>query len=236
SIYGKSNGGGNRDRINSINNSTTATATAINSVGSDMALMLSIRPAYAGMGGGVGAGGDAAGFSFRSSCQREGAGGRPWAKPYAPWMARSSLHGWIHGVFRPRLATRALSHASAVASAGAIRALSPASAVAVALHHARAVAVALAAGVFAFASVAPAGASNSTRVLDDFEDASAWRVVASDQVSGSIRRVEGAQGGALCLDYDFNGVSGYAGIQRDLELDYPGNYRFGFRLRAESPA
>uniref|UniRef100_UPI00403ED36E galactose-binding domain-containing protein n=1 Tax=Pseudoxanthomonas koreensis TaxID=266061 RepID=UPI00403ED36E len=94
----------------------------------------------------------------------------------------------------------------------------------------------MAAGVFAFASVAPAGASNSTRVLDDFEDASAWRVVASDQVSGSIRRVEGAQGGALCLDYDFNGVSGYAGIQRDLELDYPGNYRFGFRLRAESPA
>src|SRR5690606_13635318 len=146
SIYGKSNGGGNRDRINnnSINSSTTA--TAINSVGSDMALMLSIRPAYAGVGGGVGAGGDAAGFSFRSSCQREGEGGQPWAKPYAPWMARSSLHGWIHGVFRPRLATRALSHASAVA---------------VALHHARAIAVALAAGVFALAPVAPAGASNS---------------------------------------------------------------------------
>ncbi|MDH5821641.1 discoidin domain-containing protein [Luteimonas sp. RD2P54] len=74
------------------------------------------------------------------------------------------------------------------------------------------------------------------RVLDGFEDASAWRVVTSNQVTGSTREVTGEDGGALCLDYDFNGVSGYVGIQRDLAIEYPENYRFGFRLRGESPA
>ena len=84
--------------------------------------------------------------------------------------------------------------------------------------------------------VQPALATAQPRILDDFEDASPWRVVVSNQVSGAIRKVEGAQGEALCLDYDFNGVSGYAGIQRDLPLEYPENYRFGFRLRGDSPA
>ena len=80
----------------------------------------------------------------------------------------------------------------------------------------------------------PAGAQ--PRLLDGFEDVSPWRVVVSNQVSGSLREVQGAEGRALCLDYDFNGVSGYAGIQRELPLEYPQNYRFGFRLRGESPA
>ena len=73
------------------------------------------------------------------------------------------------------------------------------------------------------------------RLLDGFEDAAAWRVVASDQVSGSLRSVDGEQGRALCLDYDFNGVSGHVGIQRDLAMVYPDNYRFSFRLRGDSP-
>ncbi|MGY1519975.1 discoidin domain-containing protein [Luteimonas sp. A482] len=73
------------------------------------------------------------------------------------------------------------------------------------------------------------------RLLDGFEDASAWRVVTSDQVSGSLRMVAGEQGSALCLDYDFNGVSGHAGIQRDLAMEYPGNYRYSFQLRGDSP-
>src|SRR5690606_40113333 len=76
----------------------------------------------------------------------------------------------------------------------------------------------------------------SSDLLDGFEDPALWRVVVSDQVSASIRKVDGAQGGALCLDYDFNGVSGYAGIQRDLPLEYPQNYRFAFQLRGDSPA
>ncbi|MEL1266218.1 discoidin domain-containing protein [Pseudoxanthomonas putridarboris] len=77
--------------------------------------------------------------------------------------------------------------------------------------------------------------AQGTRVLDAFEDASAWRVVVSNQVSGMLRPVDGVEGRALCLDYDFNGVSGHAGIQRDLRLDYPENYQFGFQLRGDSP-
>ncbi len=82
--------------------------------------------------------------------------------------------------------------------------------------------------------VATAHASES-RVLDDFSNASQWRVVTSNQVSGSLHQVEGAVGKALCLDYDFNGVSGYVGLQRDLPLEYPQNFRFDFRLRGDSP-
>ncbi len=88
------------------------------------------------------------------------------------------------------------------------------------------------------AAVAPAAAQEvlSTRLLDGFEDARAWSVVASDQVSGDIRMAEGAEGRALCLDYDFNGVSGHVGIQRVLPLEYSGNYRFDLQLRGDAPA
>lgn len=85
-------------------------------------------------------------------------------------------------------------------------------------------------------SVAAAEGLSKPRVLDAFESTSTWQVVTSDQVSGSLRLVDGAQGKAVCLDYDFNGVSGYAGLQRELPIDYPGNYAFSFRLRGDSPA
>lgn len=79
-------------------------------------------------------------------------------------------------------------------------------------------------------------ASTSGRTLDGFDDPSAWTVVTSDQVGASLRAVPGRDGGkALCLDYDFNGVSGHAGLQRRLPLDYPDNYRFVFDLRGDSP-
>ncbi len=92
----------------------------------------------------------------------------------------------------------------------------------------------LALGLLAGAAI-PALAQ--TRVLDGFDDPSSWKVVTSNQVSASLRAVTGPDGGkALCLDYDYNGVSGYAGLQRTLELDYPQNYRFDFKLRGDSPA
>ena len=77
-----------------------------------------------------------------------------------------------------------------------------------------------------------AAADDNVRTLDDFSDPAPWRVIASTQVSGAIR----SDGGALCLDYDFNGVSGYVGIQRDIAIEYPDNYRFDFALRGASPA
>ncbi|QSX75642.1 discoidin domain-containing protein [Lysobacter arenosi] len=87
-----------------------------------------------------------------------------------------------------------------------------------------------------FASISAAAAPGAARQLDDFESAKAWTVVTSDQVSGKLRSVAGTQGKALCLDYDFHGVSGYAGITRELPLDYPDNYAFSFQLRGDSPA
>ena len=53
-----------------------------------------------------------------------------------------------------------------------------------------------------------AHAADSSRLLDDFSDTTPWRVIASTQVTGTIR----ADAGALCLDYDFNGVSGLSRI------------------------
>lgn len=76
-----------------------------------------------------------------------------------------------------------------------------------------------------------AAVAHDARVLDDFGDASAWQAVASDQVSAVLRHIDGA----LCLAYDFNGVSGYAGIRRTLAIDYPRDYAFDFRVRGKGP-
>ncbi|QQQ03522.1 discoidin domain-containing protein [Lysobacter enzymogenes] len=98
----------------------------------------------------------------------------------------------------------------------------------------------LVAGLLALASSAQAASAAvsvaSPRMLDDFESAAPWTVVVSDQVAATLRKTEGADGAALCLDYDFNGVSGYAGLQRELPLEYPDNYQFAFQLRGDSPA
>ena len=77
--------------------------------------------------------------------------------------------------------------------------------------------------------------AQDSRVLDGFESADGWKVVASDQVTGTLRIVDGAHGKALCLDYDFNGVSGYVGIQKAVPLAYPENYAFGFSMRGNGP-
>ena len=65
-------------------------------------------------------------------------------------------------------------------------------------------------------------------VLDDFRDASAWRAAGSDQVSARLRR---DADGALCLDYDFNGVSGYAVMRRALPVEWPAHFDLVVRLK-----
>jgi len=86
------------------------------------------------------------------------------------------------------------------------------------------------------ASTAMTALAGQTRTLDDFESAGSWKVVTSDQVSGALRAIDGAKGRALCLDYDFNDVSGYVGLQRELPIEYPADYAFSFQLRGDSPA
>jgi hypothetical protein len=81
----------------------------------------------------------------------------------------------------------------------------------------------------AFAPVA------SARVLDDFSDASRWMAAASDQVGATLHEADGPGGAALCLAYDFHGVSGYASMRRELALDYPADYEFDVEVRGAAP-
>lgn len=74
------------------------------------------------------------------------------------------------------------------------------------------------------------------RLLDDFESAAAWQAGASDQVSATLRSERGAQGRALCLDYDFKGVSGYAYLERRLPIDFPAHYALRLQWRGSAPA
>jgi hypothetical protein len=76
----------------------------------------------------------------------------------------------------------------------------------------------------------------SARMLDDFSDASRWKAAASDQVDAKLHETNGSNGAAaLCLDYDFHGVSGYASMRRELALDYPADYEFDIDVRGNAP-
>ena len=83
--------------------------------------------------------------------------------------------------------------------------------------------------------LAPVAHAQEARLLDGFDDISAWKATASDSVSASLRQIDGETGKALCLDYDFNGVSGYAVARRVLPIRYPANYEFRYFLRGEGP-
>ena len=72
------------------------------------------------------------------------------------------------------------------------------------------------------------------RVLDDFEDASAWSVVATDDVKAELRSDAGSQGRSLCLDYDFGRVTGYVALRRKLPIDFPARYEIGVDVRGET--
>jgi hypothetical protein len=73
-------------------------------------------------------------------------------------------------------------------------------------------------------------------LLDDFQNMSAWKALASDQVSASLHPLATMHGKALCLAYDFNGVSGYAAMRRVLPINFPPNYEFDFKVRGSGPS
>jgi len=90
----------------------------------------------------------------------------------------------------------------------------------------------------AFVGIAVSTAADSAtgeRVLDDFDDIAAWHVATSDDVEASLRSAPGSQGKALCMDFDFGTVSGYAVARRELPLDYGDNYEFSFGVRGDAP-
>jgi hypothetical protein len=73
------------------------------------------------------------------------------------------------------------------------------------------------------------------QLLDGFDDIRSWHVATSDDVHATLRLAAGNQGNALCMDFDFGAVSGYAVARRELPLEYGDNYEFSFDLRGTAP-
>ncbi len=91
----------------------------------------------------------------------------------------------------------------------------------------------LRAWLFGTLLVATVGVQAQTQVLDNFAEAGVWRADASDQVKAALRMESKGGEQALCLDYDFNGVSGYAVARRKLPLVFPQDYRFELNLHGQ---
>ncbi|MBC8058527.1 MAG: coagulation factor 5/8 type domain-containing protein, partial [Rhizobiales bacterium] len=73
------------------------------------------------------------------------------------------------------------------------------------------------------------------RVLDDFENPTAWKLSATDDVKAALRSADGPQGKALCVDFDFGNVTGYITAQRPVPIDYPARYEFMLDVRGDAP-
>ncbi|MGA7439471.1 MAG: discoidin domain-containing protein, partial [Luteibacter sp.] len=80
-----------------------------------------------------------------------------------------------------------------------------------------------------------AGASQAT-TLDAFDSTSGWQATHTDDVSASLHAVPGTKGQAVCLAFDFNGVSGAASIKKTLPIDFPDGFALSFDVRGDMPA
>ncbi|MDP3369142.1 MAG: discoidin domain-containing protein [Brevundimonas sp.] len=89
------------------------------------------------------------------------------------------------------------------------------------------------AGAIAALSLATPAHAQTPRVLDPFETLTPWTADASTDVSSTLSAVDGREGRAMRLSYDFNGRSGYAFAARAIDLDVPENYEISFWLRGE---
>ena len=81
----------------------------------------------------------------------------------------------------------------------------------------------------------PAFAADKARVLDNFDATTGWTATHTDDVSATLRTVPGRSGQAICLDYDFNGVSGAASIRKTLPIDFPEGFALSFDVRGAMP-
>ena len=84
--------------------------------------------------------------------------------------------------------------------------------------------------------LAQPAAAQDTRVLDAMDDLTPWAASASTDVTSTVSASPGRDGGALRLDYDFNGKAGYAVASRALPVDLPDNYEISFWVRGAGPA
>ncbi|KJV36540.1 hypothetical protein VI08_04115 [Luteibacter yeojuensis] len=82
-----------------------------------------------------------------------------------------------------------------------------------------------------FASVAA-----SATKLATFDATTGWVATHTDDVSASLHTAPGKNGQAVCLAFDFNGVSGAASIRKTLPIDFPEGFALSFDVRGSMPA
>jgi hypothetical protein len=71
--------------------------------------------------------------------------------------------------------------------------------------------------------------------LDNFNSLSGWHEIASEGVEMSLKKVPGFEGSALAIRFNFKKGTGYAIAEKDFNIELPGNYRFTFWYRGETP-
>jgi hypothetical protein len=72
------------------------------------------------------------------------------------------------------------------------------------------------------------------RYLDEMEDISQWKSLASDGVSASVHSAKGVEGNALVLEFNLANTAGYAAATRQLPTTLPDDYEISFWMRAEA--
>ncbi|MBI3194815.1 MAG: discoidin domain-containing protein, partial [Ignavibacteriae bacterium] len=75
---------------------------------------------------------------------------------------------------------------------------------------------------------------SQAKLLDDFEEMSGWKAIASEGTTMKLEQADGYKGKSLALHFGFQG-SGYAIAQKEFKLDLPPKYKFTFFLRGELP-
>jgi hypothetical protein len=86
------------------------------------------------------------------------------------------------------------------------------------------------------AFAAHAGKMPSVERLDDFSHPEIWKVSGTDDISASLTPVDGKTGRALCVNFNFHGVSGGVTLHRALPISFPANYALSFDVRGAMPA
>ncbi len=77
-------------------------------------------------------------------------------------------------------------------------------------------------------------ASTDLRILDELDDVTPWKAVASDGVIASVHAAPGVKGGALQLDFDFAKTAGYVAAARPFDVELPDDYEISFWLRGQA--
>ncbi len=71
--------------------------------------------------------------------------------------------------------------------------------------------------------------------LDDFADLRAWTAITSGQASLAISPERGRRGGAMRLDFDFQGGGGFVVARKPFALSLPESYAFSFDICGHGP-